>query len=231
MSAQPVFQRGFLVDASTLTDDRHGGGPAASSRPNAPIMHRGTHGRRAAGYHEGMVGTRMKIEVSGFGRLVSLRVREEMRKRRLSSHRLAGMMGRSDKYVRDRTGDDKEWALSDLERICRVLGIGIGRLISDQDIPAPEGEPGEPETPSGGTAKPAGISDSELVEMVMSKLAAGELSLVVNSDRRESEDSEDFRLACERVSHAGARLTEGEVMRSLGVSAADVENAPDVTID
>lgn len=173
----------------------------------------------------------MKIEVSDFGRLVSLRVREEMRKRRLSSHRLAGMMDRSDKYVRDRTGDDKEWALSDLERICRVLGIGIGRLISDQDIPAPEEKPAEPEADATDGTVNAGISDSELVEMVMSKLAAGELSLVVDRDRRESEDSEDFRLACERVSHAGARLTEGEVMRALGVSAADVENAPDVAID
>lgn len=135
-----------------------------------------------------MSGTRIKIEVSDFGRLVSLRVREEMHKRHLSSHRLAGMMGRSDKYVRDRTSEDKEWALSDLERICRILGIGIGQLISDQDIPAPEEKPAEPETDAADDAVNADISDSDLVKMVMSKLSTGDLSLVANRDRHKYEE-------------------------------------------
>lgn len=47
----------------------------------------------------------------------------------------------------------------------------------------------------------------------------------------EVEDLEDSLMACERISHADAYLTEDEMMAALGTDEADIANAPEVTID
>lgn len=70
-----------------------------------------------------MTGNRTKIEVSDFGRRINRYIRSQSETRAISGRTLAKLIGRSNKYVQDRLSYDKEWAPSDLERICREWGI------------------------------------------------------------------------------------------------------------
>ncbi|RHA93694.1 hypothetical protein DW909_08420 [Bifidobacterium bifidum] len=70
-----------------------------------------------------MTGNRTKIQVSDFGRRINRYIRAQNETRDISGRTLAKLIGRSNKYVQDRISYDKEWAPSDLERICREWGI------------------------------------------------------------------------------------------------------------
>ena len=71
-----------------------------------------------------------KIEVSPFGRQVSKAIRSEMGIHRMSGRELAKTIGRGETYVRERVGEEKEWALSDIAKICDAWGMSPEELIS-----------------------------------------------------------------------------------------------------
>ena len=71
-----------------------------------------------------------KIEVSPFGRQVSKAIRSEMGIHRMSGRELAKTIGRGETYVRERVSDEKEWALSDIAKICDAWGLRPEELIS-----------------------------------------------------------------------------------------------------
>lgn len=82
-------------------------------------------------YRENMNGTRVKIGVSESGRLINETVCEAMKEHGESNHSLAAKIGRSDKYIRDRTGGDKEWAISDLERLCELWKMPLECFLAN----------------------------------------------------------------------------------------------------
>ncbi len=71
-----------------------------------------------------------KIGMSDFGYQVSKAVRAGMGVRRLSGRALGSQIGRSYTYVQARIKDEKEWALSDIERICNAWGITPDELLN-----------------------------------------------------------------------------------------------------
>lgn len=73
---------------------------------------------------------RKKIEISSFGRQVSAAVRAEMGIGRLSGKELARRIGRGATYVRERVNDNQEWALSDIEAMCRLWNLTPEELIN-----------------------------------------------------------------------------------------------------
>lgn len=48
----------------------------------------------------------------------------------MSGRELAKTIGRGETYVRERVGDEKEWALSDIAKICDAWGMSPEELIS-----------------------------------------------------------------------------------------------------
>lgn len=70
-----------------------------------------------------------KIAMSEFGYQVSKSVRAGMGVRRLSGRALGQQIDRSYSYVQARVNDEKEWALSDIERICEAWGITPDELL------------------------------------------------------------------------------------------------------
>lgn len=74
-----------------------------------------------------------KIEISSFGLQVSKAIRSEMGIRRVSGRELARQIDRGETYVRERIGDDKEWALSDIERICELWSLSPAELLSKSE--------------------------------------------------------------------------------------------------
>ena len=73
---------------------------------------------------------RKKIEISSFGRQVSAAVRAEMGIWRLSGKELAKRIDRGATYVRERVNDNQEWALSDIESMCRLWNLTPEELIN-----------------------------------------------------------------------------------------------------
>lgn len=148
-------------------------------------------------YRENMNGTRVKIEVSDYGRRINRLICEEMSRRGTSNHTLAAQIKRSDKYIRDRTGGEKEWALADLERICHAWDMDIEQLTARETI-----RPAQPHADTDGTTtagNPSGpdaktmldnITDEQLVQIMLAKLAAGDVSLVANRDPHKYEEME-----------------------------------------
>lgn len=67
--------------------------------------------------------------MSDFGQQVSEAIRAGMGVRRLSGRALGSQINRSYSYVQARVNDEKEWALSDIERICNVWGITPDQLL------------------------------------------------------------------------------------------------------
>lgn len=67
--------------------------------------------------------------MSNFGQQVSEAIRAGMGVRRLSGRALGSQINRSYSYVQARVNDEKEWALSDIERICNVWGITPDQLL------------------------------------------------------------------------------------------------------
>lgn len=53
----------------------------------------------------------------------------------MSGRDLAKAIGRGETYVRDRINDDKEWALGDIERMCKLWSLTPGQLIDCNSIP------------------------------------------------------------------------------------------------
>lgn len=67
--------------------------------------------------------------MSDFGQQVSEAIRAGMGVRRLSGRALGSQINRSYSYVQARVNDEKEWALSDIERICDAWGITPDQLL------------------------------------------------------------------------------------------------------
>lgn len=70
-----------------------------------------------------------KLEVSDFGRDVNAAILAGMGVRRLSATSLAHQIGRSPTYVQERTRLEKEWALSDIARICDAWHISRDEFL------------------------------------------------------------------------------------------------------
>lgn len=70
-----------------------------------------------------------KLEVSPFGLQVSKAIRSEMGIHRMSGRELAKTIGRGETYVRQRVADEKEWALSDISKICEAWDMSPEELI------------------------------------------------------------------------------------------------------
>lgn len=64
-----------------------------------------------------------KIGVGDLGHRVNTLVCAQLGIRRVSGRGLARSIGRSESYVRQRLSRDREWALGDVERICRLWDI------------------------------------------------------------------------------------------------------------
>ena len=72
---------------------------------------------------------KQRIGMSDFGQQVSEAIRAGMGVRRLSGRALGSQINRSYSYVQARVNDEKEWALSDIERICDAWGITPDQLL------------------------------------------------------------------------------------------------------
>lgn len=68
--------------------------------------------------------------MSDFGQQVSEAIRAGMGVRRLSGRALGSQINRSYSYVQARVNDEKEWALSDIERICDVWSTAPDQLLN-----------------------------------------------------------------------------------------------------
>ena len=134
-----------------------------------------------------MNGTRTKIEVSDYGRRVNQAIRAEMTRRGLSNHKLAAQISRSDKYVRDRTNGDKEWALADIERICQAWDADPARITAYATL-RPAETTADPQNSQ--TVTINRLTDAQIVRIVMTKLSNGDLSLVANHDPHKKDEME-----------------------------------------
>ena len=73
---------------------------------------------------------KQRIGMSDFGQQVSEAIRAGMGVRRLSGRALGSQINRCYSYVQARVNDEKEWALSDIERICNAWGITPDQLLN-----------------------------------------------------------------------------------------------------
>lgn len=73
---------------------------------------------------------KQSIGMSDFGQHVSEAIRAGMGVRRLFGRALGSQINRSYSYVQARVNDEKEWALSDIERICDVWSITPDQLLN-----------------------------------------------------------------------------------------------------
>lgn len=72
-----------------------------------------------------------KLEVSDFGKDVNRAVLSGMGLRRLNSVSLAEQIGRSPTYVQQRIRGTREWAISDVQRICDAWNISRDDFLDD----------------------------------------------------------------------------------------------------
>lgn len=70
-----------------------------------------------------------KIGVSRLALAVSAEIRRQMEKRGISNRDLAKLIGRGPTYVHSRTTDESEWALGDIEAICKAWDMTPVQLI------------------------------------------------------------------------------------------------------
>ncbi|KAA8832579.1 helix-turn-helix domain-containing protein [Bifidobacterium tissieri] len=70
-----------------------------------------------------------KIGVSNFALTVSAAIRAQMGIHRISNRDLSKVVGRGPTYVNSRVNDENEWALGDLEKICRAWNMSPCELI------------------------------------------------------------------------------------------------------
>lgn len=115
-----------------------------------------------------------KIEVSESARRINIGVKAQMGIRRLSNRSLARQIERSEKYVRDRVNEDKEWAISDLERMCDIWGLTFGQITSYADI----------------TPQQVELTDEDRKRLVLEKLKRGDLHLAAHVDPYKRLESE-----------------------------------------
>ena len=80
---------------------------------------------------------KQRIGMSDFGQQVSEAIRAGMGVRRLSGRALGSQINRSYSYVQARVNDEKEWALSDIERICNAWGITPDQLLNQHRFALP----------------------------------------------------------------------------------------------
>ena len=73
---------------------------------------------------------KQRIGMSDFGLQISKSIRAGMGVRRMSGRALGLQINRSYSYVQARVNDEKEWALSDIERICDAWDITPNQLIN-----------------------------------------------------------------------------------------------------
>ena len=73
---------------------------------------------------------KQRIGMSDFGLQISKSIRAGMGIRRMSGRALGLQINRSYSYVQARVNDEKEWALSDIERICDAWDITPNQLIN-----------------------------------------------------------------------------------------------------
>lgn len=73
---------------------------------------------------------KQRIGMSDFGLRVSKSIRAGMDIRRISGRALGLQINRSSSYVRARINDEKEWAVSDIERICNAWDITPDQLLN-----------------------------------------------------------------------------------------------------
>lgn len=81
-----------------------------------------------------------KIEVSGLGHVASKNIRALLGIRRMSNRELARQMERSESYVRARVNDEKEWALNDIEIICRIWHLQPFQMVIEGGATMPAAE-------------------------------------------------------------------------------------------
>ena len=73
---------------------------------------------------------KQRIGMSDFGLQISKSIRAGMGIRRLSGRALGLQINRSYSYVQARVNDKKEWAISDIERICNAWDITPDQLLN-----------------------------------------------------------------------------------------------------
>lgn len=73
---------------------------------------------------------KQRIGMSDLGLRVSKSIRAGMGIRRMSGRALGLQINRSSSYVRARINDEKEWAVSDIERICHAWDITLDQLLN-----------------------------------------------------------------------------------------------------
>lgn len=73
---------------------------------------------------------KQRIGMSDFGLQISKSIRAGMGIGRMSGRALGLQINRSYSYVQARVNDEKEWALSDIERICDAWDITPNQLIN-----------------------------------------------------------------------------------------------------
>jgi len=118
-----------------------------------------------------------KLEVSDYGKRINQRIDDERIRRGLSVRAFARLIGRSEKYVRDRLSEESEWALSDINRIADAWGIPTDWLTSQ-------------DTSSDNTSPLEQLTDDQLVQIMLAKLNNGDVSLVANRDPHKYEEME-----------------------------------------
>lgn len=115
-----------------------------------------------------------KLEVSEFDRRINIGIKAQMGVRRLSNRALARQIERSEKYVRDRVNEDKEWAIADLERMCDIWNMTFGQITSYADV----------------TPQQTELTDDDRRRLILEKLHHGGLGLAANIDPYKRDEME-----------------------------------------
>lgn len=84
-----------------------------------------------------------KIEVCEFARRINIGVKAQMGIRQLSNRALGKLIGRSERYIRDRVKDEQEWRIGDLQLMCKLWDMTFGQLTSYVDLADPQKITGE----------------------------------------------------------------------------------------
>ena len=79
-----------------------------------------------------------KIEVCEFARRINIGVKAQMGIRQLSNRALGKLIGRSERYIRDRVKDEQEWRIGDLQLMCKLWDMTFGQLTSYVDLADPQ---------------------------------------------------------------------------------------------
>lgn len=105
------------------------------------------------------------LGVSNLAKRINTAILAQMGIHRASNRELSRLMGRSEKYVRDRINGDREWAFGDIEIICHEWNIPEDTFITNA-IHASDGP----------------LTDEERRLLILAKLKQNNLTLAANND-------------------------------------------------